>query len=67
MAEITREYIQSKREYLQQQITIFQGALEMLGIIEGDLFPKDALTMDDLKSLVGAAEIGEPEPVKGGA
>lgn len=66
MAEITREYIAEKRKFLQQQIDTLQGALEMLGVIEGELLPPDAMTLDELKDALGAQSIGEPEPVKGG-
>ena len=66
MAEITRAYIDEKRKFLQDQIITLQGALEMLAVIEGDLFPPDAMTLDELKEKLGAQSIGEPEPVKGG-
>lgn len=66
MAEITREYIAEKRAFLESQIITLQGAMEMLKVIEDELLPKDAMTMDELKDALGAVEIGEPEPLKGG-
>ena len=64
MAEITREYIEGKRAAIRQQIAMFEGALEMLTIIETDLLKDAALSMDQLKDVLGAQSVGEPEPIE---
>ncbi len=54
---ITRQYIEEKRRVIQSQIDNLYGALEMLRVIEEDCFPKDALTLDDLKEMTGADSV----------
>ena len=51
MADITREYIAEKRQVITKQIHTLQGAIEMLDMIEGELFP---LTLDEVAAMVGA-------------
>lgn len=63
MPDISREYIAKKRQEYQNQMTLVQGALAALDDIERELFPPEAMTLDELKQATGAVEIGEPAPL----
>ena len=57
MPEITREYIAEKRKGYENSLMLIQGALEMLDMIENDLFPQDAITLDELREIIGADSV----------
>lgn len=57
MPEITREYLTEKRKALQADLLTVQGALQMLDMIEADLFPPEALTLEDLKKATCADSV----------
>lgn len=63
MPEITRDFIAKKRAEYQAQRSLIDGALLALDDIERELFPPEALTMDQLKQALGAADLGEPQPL----
>ncbi len=62
---ITPEWLNDRENEIIGEIKRMEGALEMLRIVREQITaPKDALTLDDLKTLTGAQSVGEPEEVK---
>ena len=65
MPEITREYLAEKRKGYEASILMLQGAVESLDMIERDLFPPEAITLEQLKEAIGADSV-EVIPVESG-
>lgn len=61
MAEISREYLEGRKRDIQDNILQLQGAIAMIDDLMEQFFP---LTLGELGQMVGAAEIGEPEPIE---
>ena len=49
----------AQEEQMRANLFATQGAIQVLK----ELLSEDSLTMDELKDLLGAKEIGEPEPL----
>lgn len=61
---IDSAYIAKKRSDYQHQLVLVQGALLALDDLERDMKQDDsAASMDQLKQVLGVAEIDEPQPV----
>lgn len=65
MPEMSRDYLEKKRDEYQMSIFQLQGAIEAITAMLADCYVP-AMTMQQLGDTLGAVEIGEPEPVKGG-
>jgi hypothetical protein len=62
MAEISKAYLEKKISDCKDQIIMLEGAIAAYKDMRDELFPP-ALSMDQLKQALGAAEIDEPQPV----
>ncbi len=54
MAELTHEYLAKKKQAYVDEIIRLDGAIAALVELENELFPQDALTLDEFAQSVGA-------------
>lgn len=56
------KYVDQLRQ-AEQQVFVIDGAIQAIDALITEC---DSMTIDELGQMIGAVEIGEPEPLKGG-